>query len=78
METRLDRATLETGKLHGTAKVELGFDTSLDVGDKGRGRFRDDFQVSGSGEHVRCQSRVIMTINTDTVCSQDVLDTARR
>lgn len=52
VETRLDRATLEAGRLHGIAKVELEFDTSLDVGDKGMGGFRDDFPVSASGEHV--------------------------
>ena len=59
-------------------KAEVGFDTSLDVGSKKVGGFRDHFQVTDLGEHTGCRSRVIMTINTSTVCSQDELDPARR
>ena len=59
-------------------KVEVGLDSSLDVGNKEVGGFGDDFQVSGLGEYTECQSRLIMTINTNTVCSQDVLATAKR
>ena len=59
-------------------KAEVGCDTSLDVGSKRVGGFRDDFQVSDLDEFMGCQSRVIMTINTNTVCSQDESDPARR
>lgn len=59
-------------------KVEVGLDTSLDVGNKEVGGFGDDFQVPGLGEYTECQSRLIMTINPNTVCFQDVLATAER
>lgn len=56
----------------------MGFDTSLDVGSKKVGGFRDHFQVTDLGEHTGCHSREIMTINTNAGCSQDELDPARR
>lgn len=59
-------------------KVEVEFDTSLDGGCKQVGGLRDDFQVSGLEEYTKCQSRLVMTINTNTVCCQDVLGTAKR
>ena len=56
----------------------MGFDTSLDVGSKKVGGFRDHFQVMDLGEYTGCHSKVIMTRNTNTMCSQDELDPARR
>lgn len=77
MDTDLGELLWGQGDYMASQKVEVEFHTSLDVGCKQAGGFRDDFQVSGLREYTECQSRPTMTINTNTVFP-GTLGTAKR